>query len=143
MPKQLVEGLRRFRRESFPWFREHYERLVAEGQTPSTLFLGCADSRVVPDLLTSTLPGELFVIRNAGNIVPPFSRQPGGVTATIEFAVVALGGSPHCRLRSHGLRRNERLAASGKTCSHAHGCVLAHASRRYSPARTGKLRNRR
>jgi carbonic anhydrase len=105
MPEQLVEGLRRFRRESFPRFREHYQRLVAEGQQPSTLFLGCADSRVVPDLLTSALPGELFVIRNVGNLVPPFEPDAGfhGTSAGIEFATLVLGvkdivicGHSHC-----------------------------------------------
>ena len=105
VPQQLVEGLRRFRRESFPWFREHYERLVAEGQTPSTLFLGCADSRVVPDLLTSSMPGELFVIRNVGNLIPPFEPDAGfhGTSAGIEFATLVLKvkdivvcGHSHC-----------------------------------------------
>lgn len=105
MPQQLVEGLRRFRRESFPWFREHYQRLVAEGQRPSTLFLGCADSRVVPDLLTNALPGDLFVIRNVGNLVPPFEQDAGfhGTSAGIEFAALVLGvkdmivcGHSHC-----------------------------------------------
>jgi len=105
MPQQLVEGLRRFRRESFPRFREHYQRLVAEGQRPSTLFLGCADSRLVPDLPTSTLPGDLFVIRNVGNLVPPFEPDAGfhGTAAGIEFATLVLGvkdivvcGHSHC-----------------------------------------------
>jgi carbonic anhydrase len=105
VPQQLVEGLRRFRRESFPRFREHYQRLVEQGQRPSTLFLGCADSRVVPDLLTSALPGELFVIRNVGNLVPPFETDSGfhGTSAGIEFATLVLGvkdvivcGHSHC-----------------------------------------------
>ncbi len=84
-----MKGLRKFQEEVFPAKQELFERL-AQGQQPSTLFITCADSRVVPDLFTQAEPGELFVIRNAGNIVPPFGRQPGGVTATIEFAVVAL-----------------------------------------------------
>jgi carbonic anhydrase len=105
MPQQLVEGLRRFRREYFPLFRDHYQRLVDEGQKPSTLFLGCADSRVVPDLLTSALPGELFVLRNIGALVPPFEGDTGlhGVSAGIEFATLILGvkdiivcGHSHC-----------------------------------------------
>ena len=105
MPHQLVEGLRRFRREYFPLFHEHYQRLVAEGQRPSTLFLGCADSRVVPDLLTSALPGDLFVIRNVGSLIPPFEPDAGfhGTSAGIEFATLVLGvkdivvcGHSHC-----------------------------------------------
>ena len=105
MPRQLIEGLQRFRRDFFPRFRDHYARLVVEGQNPSTLFLGCADSRVVPDLLTDTLPGELFVIRNVGALVPPFEQDLGyhGTSAGIEFATLVLGvkdivvcGHSHC-----------------------------------------------
>ena len=105
MSQQLVDGLQRFRREYFPKFREHYQRLVDDGQRPNTLFIGCADSRVVPDLLTSTLPGDLFVVRNVGNLVPPFEVGGGfhGVSAGIEFATLVLEvkdivvcGHSHC-----------------------------------------------
>ena len=88
--KKLIEGLRKFQTEIFPAHEQLFARL-AGGQQPSTLFITCADSRVVPDLFTQAEPGELFVIRNAGNIVPAYGRFPGGVTATIEFAVAALG----------------------------------------------------
>ncbi len=114
--QRLIQGLRKFQEEIFPAKRELFESL-AKGQQPSTLFITCADSRVVPDLFTQSEPGELFVIRNAGNIVPPFSRQPGGVTATIEFAVVALGvrhivvcGHTDCGAMK-GLLHPEKLAA--------------------------------
>jgi len=105
VPKQLIDGLRRFRREHFPRFREHYEKLVAEGQHPSTLFIGCSDSRIVPTLLTDSAPGELFIVRNMGNFIPPFEPDAGyhGTSAAIEFAVLTLGvrdivvcGHGHC-----------------------------------------------
>ena len=70
-----------------------YGKLANEGQTPKVLIISCSDSRIVPEQIMQARPGELFVIRNAGNIVPPFAQQNGGVTATIEYAVAALGVS--------------------------------------------------
>lgn len=105
MPENLIDGLQRFRRETFPRYREHYRRLVEEGQRPTTLFIGCSDSRVVPDLLMSTGPGELFIVRNMGAFVPPFEEGRGfhGTSAAIEYAVTALQvtgivlcGHTHC-----------------------------------------------
>lgn len=105
MPEHLISGLRSFRRETFPRFREHYRRLVDEGQRPTTLFIGCADSRIVPDLLMQTGPGELFIVRNMGAFVPPFEPDEGfhGTSAAIEFATLTLGvtdivvcGHSHC-----------------------------------------------
>jgi carbonic anhydrase len=75
----------------FPSCREQFEKL-AKGQQPPTLFITCSDSRIVPDLLTQTEPGELFVLRNAGNLVPPYGTDvPSGEAATVEFAVEVLG----------------------------------------------------
>ncbi|MGK7311047.1 MAG: carbonic anhydrase [Candidatus Longimicrobiales bacterium M2_2A_002] len=105
MPKHLIEGLQRFRSETFPRFRERYQRLVDEGQSPSTLFIGCADSRVVPDLLLDVGPGELFLVRNVGAFVPPFEPDGAyhGTAAGIEYAVLHLRvtdivvcGHSHC-----------------------------------------------
>jgi carbonic anhydrase len=87
--KKIVEGLLKFQTEIFPHKEELYAQLAA-GQRPRALFITCGDSRIVPDLMTQTNPGELFIIRNAGNIVPPDSDVAGGVTASIEYAVVAL-----------------------------------------------------
>ena len=105
MPERLIEGLQRFRRDTFPRYRDRYRRLVEEGQRPGTLFIGCSDSRVVPDLLMDTGPGELFIVRNMGAFVPPFEADRGfhGTSAAIEYAVLALGvtdivvcGHSHC-----------------------------------------------
>jgi carbonic anhydrase len=87
--KRLVEGYERFHREIFPQRREHFH-LLSERQAPDTLFLTCADSRVVPDLILQTEPGDLFICRNVGNIVPPYGQVSGGVSATIEYAVQVL-----------------------------------------------------
>jgi carbonic anhydrase len=100
--QQLVAGVHRFRREVFRRQRELFERL-AKSQEPRTLFVTCSDSRIDPNLITHTQPGDLFVLRNAGNIVPAFGATNGGEVATIEFAVNALEvrdivvcGHSHC-----------------------------------------------
>jgi carbonic anhydrase len=89
--QRLLSGVRTFRRDVFPAQRVVYESVASEGQRPHTLFITCADSRVDPELMTSAGPGELFVTRNIGNIVPGYGEMLGGVSAVIEFAVVALG----------------------------------------------------
>jgi len=87
--KRLLEGYARFCRDVFPERRSHF-RLLAESQQPDVLFITCADSRVVPDLIFQTEPGDLFLCRTVGNIVPPSGAMPGGVSSTIEYAVAVL-----------------------------------------------------
>ncbi len=87
--KRILEGLSRFQNDIFPEERELFQRL-ATGQNPETLFITCSDSRIVPDMLTQTKPGDLFICRNAGNIAPTYGDAVGGVSATIEYAVMAL-----------------------------------------------------
>lgn len=105
MPEKLIEGLRRFRRDVFPRYRDHYQTLVDAGQKPATLFIGCADSRVIPELFTGAGPGELFHVRNMGAFVPPFEDDRGfhGTSAALEFAVsvlevtdIVVCGHTHC-----------------------------------------------
>ncbi|HKF48676.1 MAG TPA: carbonic anhydrase [Terracidiphilus sp.] len=89
----LRRGVRHFRSEVFPRNRELYENL-AEKQVPHALFLTCGDSRIDPTALTSTEPGEIFVERTPGNIVPIYSDAVAvGVSASIEYSVVVLGVS--------------------------------------------------
>ena len=87
--KKLIEGLRRFQSEYVKTHRELFEELSL-GQHPRTLFITCSDSRIDPNLITQTQPGELFVIRNAGNIIPPFGAANGGEGAALEYAVAQL-----------------------------------------------------
>jgi carbonic anhydrase len=100
--QRILNGVRRFQRDVFPKERTLFRRL-ASGQNPEALFLTCADSRIVPGLITQTGPGDLFICRNAGNIAPPYGEAAGGVSATIEYAVVGLRvkdivvcGHSHC-----------------------------------------------
>ena len=117
MPDELLDRLRRFHVDAFPQYREQFQTLVDEGQYPTTLFVGCSDSRLVPYLLTGAGPGELFIVRNVGAFIPPYDgyvngpqdadsvHPPGGLTqlesarrwvghhgttAAIEFAVLNL-----------------------------------------------------
>ncbi|MEV4252162.1 carbonic anhydrase [Spirillospora sp. NPDC049652] len=86
----LTEGVARFQRDVFPARAELFARLAAH-HSPSTLFIGCSDARVVPELITGAEPGDLFVIRTAGNLVPAYRPGADGVAASIEYAVAALG----------------------------------------------------
>jgi carbonic anhydrase len=88
--EKLISGIARFKSSSYEERKKLFSEL-ANGQSPEVLFITCSDSRIDPNLVTQTEPGDLFIIRNAGNIVPPHTRIAGGVTASIEFAVTALG----------------------------------------------------
>jgi carbonic anhydrase len=84
--KRLLDGYARFRETAFPARKDHFH-LLSEGQSPEFLFITCADSRIVPDLIFQTEPGDLFICRNVGNVVPPHGELPGGVSSTVEYAV--------------------------------------------------------
>ena len=87
--QKLIEGHKKFLAEVFPAKKSHFH-LLAEGQSPEWLFITCADSRVLPDLILGTEPGDLFISRSIGNVVPVTSHDVDGVTATIEYAVEVL-----------------------------------------------------
>ena len=86
----ILKGVARFRCDVFPSQQEIYRTLASEGQSPQALMISCSDSRVPAELITQSGPGDLFVCRNAGNIVPPNAQPSGGVSATIEYAIAAL-----------------------------------------------------
>ncbi len=88
--QKLVHGLHHFQKHVFGSKKELFERLRSS-QAPDALFITCSDSRINPNLITNTEPGEIFILRNAGNIIPPHGAANGGEAATIEFAVKALG----------------------------------------------------
>lgn len=114
--QKLVHGIHQFQSNVVPSHREFFKRL-ADGQRPEALFITCSDSRINPNLLTQTKPGELFIIRNAGNIVPPHGAANGGEGATIEYALEGLGvtdiivcGHSHCGAMK-GLLHLEELSS--------------------------------
>lgn len=99
---EIIKGVKFFQDHVLPDRREEFAEL-ANGQQPEVLFITCSDSRIDPCLLTQTVPGKLFICRNAGNVVPPHSNQTGGMTASIEYAVKVLKvghiivcGHTHC-----------------------------------------------
>lgn len=100
--EKLVRGVEAFQQQVKTTYRDLF-REFKHGQTPETMFITCSDSRISPSLITQTRPGEMFILRNAGNIIPPFGAANGGEGATLEYAVVALGvkdiivcGHSHC-----------------------------------------------
>ena len=99
---KATKGIRHFKERVFPARKAEFEALAA-GQSPELMLVTCADSRIDPALLTQTAPGDVFVIRNAGNFVPPYGEGSGGEAATIEYGIEALGirhlavcGHTHC-----------------------------------------------
>lgn len=90
MDEKIIKGVLNFRQNIYPQNKDLFGTL-AEGQNPNTLFITCSDSRIDPNMLTGSAPGDLFICRNAGNIVPPHSNETGGMTASIEYAVAVLG----------------------------------------------------
>ena len=124
---RLIEGHRRFMTAVFPGRKDQF-KLLADRQAPEWLFITCSDSRVVPDLILGTGPGDLFIARNAGNIVPIAAGEVDGVTATIEYAVEVLKvksailcGHSDCGAMKAALERNdlERLPKARRWLSHA------------------------
>lgn len=89
---RIMIGFKKFREKFFSADKNFYEKLSVGGQSPKTLIIGCSDSRVDPAILTSASPGDLFVVRNVANLVPPYETAGGhhGVSAAIEFATVQL-----------------------------------------------------
>src|SRR5262245_28837412 len=88
--RKIIQGVHQFRSTVFQEQRGLFEALARKPQNPMALFITCSDSRINPNLLTQTEPGELFLLRNAGNIIPPYGAANGGEGATIEYAVSVL-----------------------------------------------------
>ena len=114
--QKLIDGIHHFQKTDFRPLQGLFQQL-AKGQNPDTLFITCSDSRIDPGLLTQSKPGDLFILRNAGNIIPPHGAGNGGEAATIEFAVAALGvrdiilcGHSHCGAMK-GLLEPEQVAS--------------------------------
>lgn len=127
--QRLLEGHRKFLAEVFPARRSQF-RLLAESQAPEWLFITCADSRIVPDLILGTGPGDLFISRSIGNVVPVSMNDVDGVTATIEYAVdvlkvpqVILCGHSDCGALKAALDRKalERLPKAKRWLDHVEG----------------------
>src|SRR5450631_2824543 len=104
-PSSLIEGYRAFQSGRLPREQDRYRELAESGQSPQVMVIGCCDSRVSPEVIFDARPGELFVVRNVANIVPPYAPdgQAHGVYAALEFGVAALNvqhivvlGHAHC-----------------------------------------------
>lgn len=125
--QKLVQGIHKFRREAFGQDQQLFENLI-EGQHPRALFITCSDSRIDPNRLTQTKPGELFIQRTAGNIIPPYGAVFAGEAATVEYAVsvlkipnIIICGHSHCGAMSAVLdpKSLEKLPAVKAHLAHA------------------------
>lgn len=120
----LIEGFRRFRQQHFIERPELYQQLVARGQSPKALVIACSDSRVDPALITDATPGDIFVVRNVANVVPPFvdDGKTHGTSAAIEFSVKHLQ-VPHIVVMGHSKCGGIRALMEGSHSNQTHGFI--------------------
>lgn len=138
---RLIKGVREFQNNVYPEHKHRFEQLAKE-QHPNILFITCSDSRIDPNLITQSAPGELFICRNAGNIVPPHSNETGGMTASIEYAVsvlkvkhIVICGHSHCGAMEAAMDPEsiqglphvkvwiDHVRAAKETVEHKHQCL--------------------
>ncbi|MGC2855900.1 carbonic anhydrase [Novispirillum sp. DQ9] len=141
----LLEGYRRFRSDRYPEQRGNFRRLAREGQSPHTIVIACCDSRVDPQMIFDAGPGELFVIRNVANLVPPYARNKDyhGTSAALEFGVAVLE-VPNILVMGHGRCGGVQalLASEGEDVGDFIGPWMNIADtvrRRHRPAAGGKV----
>lgn len=125
--EQLKQGIRRFQTEVYPGDAAFYQKAVNEPQQPHTFLITCADSRIDPELITQSKPGELFVLRNIGNLIPAYGEMMGGVSAVVEYAV--------------GLLKVKHVVVCGHADCGAMKGLLAPSSTDSMPAVKNWLRN--
>jgi carbonic anhydrase len=142
---KLLSGVERFRRGPYLENQDFFRQLATKQQKPVCLFITCSDSRVNPNLITQTEPGDLFLIRNAGNIVPPHNAAAGGEAATIEYSLEVLGildivicGHSQCGAVQALLTTNkaDQLPAVKSWCQHAEAArrIVQHKYKDLPPA---------
>ena len=142
MVDSLLNGYLRSRRQQTLEQRDFLKRLSADGQSPDALFIGCSDSRVIPEHLTATSPGSLFVVRNVANLVPPLANADASVSAAIEYAVDYLS-VPHIIVCGHygcggvyaAIKGLDQLASHSELRSWLKGVVLTNSDLQPSPSR--------
>ena len=103
LPDRLVSGYRAFRAGRYARDRQRYQSLAESGQTPETMIVACCDSRAAPEVIFDASPGEIFVVRNVANLVPPYAPdgEYHGTSSALEFAVMALKVK-HIVVMGHG-----------------------------------------
>lgn len=146
---ELIGRVFSFEKTIFPDSGELFAKLSSQGQAPKALMISCADSRVVPEQILQAKPGDLFVCRNAGNIVPPYATMNGGVSSTVEYAVLALGvrdiivcGHSDCGAVK-GMANPEALAAMPNVAAWLrHGSAAVHVVDSCCPGLEGNERVR-
>ncbi|MCI0466174.1 MAG: carbonic anhydrase [Beijerinckiaceae bacterium] len=118
LPKRLLNGYASFRAGRFAREQERFRHLALAGQTPRILLIGCCDSRVSPEVIFDAAPGELFVVRNIANLVPPYGPNDDlhGTSAALEFAVMGLGVE-HIVVMGHAGCGGIRAFARGETAT--------------------------